>query len=118
MKYSGVAGGTLFSGVKGGTAMSNPLSRVVLVKTEDRKYGMTASLRTLKINPVKGKSVLIKPNFNTADTFPGSTHNDTLAALIEEIWKMGQNRSALERGAIRRPVRSWREKRSYPSWIN
>jgi len=69
--------------------MSNPLSRVVLVKTEDRKYGMTASLRTLKINPVKGKSVLIKPNFNTADPFPGSTHNDTLAALIEEIWKMG-----------------------------
>ena len=89
LKYSGVAGGTLFSGVKGGTAMSNPLSRVVLVKTEDRKYGMTASLRTLKINPVKGKSVLIKPNFNTADPFPGSTHNDTLAALIEEIWKMG-----------------------------
>ena len=69
--------------------MSNPASRVVLVKTEDRKYGMTASLRALKINPVKGKNVLIKPNFNTADPFPGSTHNDTLVALIEEIWKMG-----------------------------
>jgi uncharacterized protein (DUF362 family) len=32
---------------------------------------------------------LIKPNFNTADITPGSTHNDTLVALVEEIWKMG-----------------------------
>jgi len=33
--------------------------------------------------------VLIKPNFNTSDPTPGSTHNDTLVALVEEIWKMG-----------------------------
>jgi uncharacterized protein (DUF362 family) len=46
-------------------------------------------LRALGINPVKGKEVLIKPNFNTADPFPGSTHNDTLVALVEEIWEMG-----------------------------
>jgi uncharacterized protein (DUF362 family) len=32
---------------------------------------------------------LIKPNFNTADIAPGSTHNDTLVALIEETWEMG-----------------------------
>jgi uncharacterized protein (DUF362 family) len=32
---------------------------------------------------------LIKPNFNTADVAPGSTHNETLAALVEEIWKAG-----------------------------
>jgi len=43
----------------------------------------------LKINPVKGKDVLIKPNFNTADPTPGSTHNDTLAALVEEMLEMG-----------------------------
>jgi uncharacterized protein (DUF362 family) len=41
------------------------------------------------MNPVKGKDVLIKPNFNTADPTPGSTHNDTLAALVEEVWAMG-----------------------------
>jgi uncharacterized protein (DUF362 family) len=46
-------------------------------------------LKTLKGNPVKGKEVLIKPNFNTADLFPGSTHNDTLIALVEELWEMG-----------------------------
>jgi len=33
--------------------------------------------------------VLIKPNFNTADLVPGSTHNDTLVSLVEEIWSMG-----------------------------
>ena len=65
------------------------MSRVALVKTDDRKDGVKTSLRTLKINPVKGKDVLIKPNFNTADIPPGSTHNDTLVALIEKVWEMG-----------------------------
>ena len=69
--------------------MSSKKSRVVLVKTDDRKNGVKTSLKVLQINPVKGKDVLIKPNFNTADIPPGSTHNDTLTALIEEIWGMG-----------------------------
>ena len=33
--------------------------------------------------------MLLKPNFNTADPTPGSTHNETLAALVEEMWAMG-----------------------------
>jgi uncharacterized protein (DUF362 family) len=48
-----------------------------------------ASVAGLGANPVKGKDVLIKPNFNTADQCPGSTHNDTLVALVDELWKMG-----------------------------
>lgn len=89
LKDSGIVGGIVFLGMGGGLAMSSTASRVALVKTEDRKHGVKASLRTLKINPVKGKDVLIKPNFNTADVTPGSTHNDTLVALVEEIWRMG-----------------------------
>ncbi len=69
--------------------MSSTTSRVVLAKTDNRKNGVKTSLKTLNINPVKGKDVLIKPNFNTADIAPGSTHNDTLVALVEEIWEMG-----------------------------
>jgi uncharacterized protein (DUF362 family) len=84
-----VAGGALFSGKNGGIAMSSKTSRVALVKTDDRKKGVKTSLKTLNINPVKGKNVLIKPNFNTADTTPGSTHNDTLEALVQEVWDMG-----------------------------
>ena len=67
LKYSGVAGSTLFFGMKGGEAMSETLSRIALLKTDDRKHGVKGSLRALSINPVKGRDVLIKPNFNTAD---------------------------------------------------
>ena len=61
------------------------MNRVAFVKTDDRSRGVTASIAGLGINPAKGKDVLIKPNFNTADPCPGSTHNDTLAALIDEL---------------------------------
>jgi len=64
-------------------------SKVALVKAEDRRAGVKASLKALRVNPAKGKHVLIKPNFNTADPTPGSTHNDTLETLVEELWRMG-----------------------------
>ncbi len=65
------------------------VSKVVLCKTEDRRKGIKTCIEALKVNPVKGKEVLIKPNFNTADAAPGSTHNETLTALIEQLWGMG-----------------------------
>jgi len=68
---------------------NSDISNVALVSTEDRKTGVAASIQALGINPVKNKDVLIKPNFNTADDTPGSTHNDTLVALVEEVWQMG-----------------------------
>jgi len=89
LRYTGVAGGALFLGMDGGIAMPKPMSRVALVKTDNRKKGVKTSLKVLNINPVKGKNVLIKPNFNTADITPGSTHNDTLVVLLEEVWEMG-----------------------------
>jgi uncharacterized protein (DUF362 family) len=89
LRYSGIAGGTLLLGVHGGLTMANAKHRVALSKTEDRKSGVKSSIRGLGINPVKNKDVLIKPNFNTADHVPGSTHNDTLIALVEEVWGMG-----------------------------
>ncbi len=89
LKNSGLIGGALLLGMKGESVMAMNGSPVTLVKTSDRREGVKASLRALKINPVKGKAVLIKPNFNTADITPGSTHNDTLVALVEELWEMG-----------------------------
>lgn len=65
------------------------MSKVAFIKTEDRQKGVKSSISTLGINPVKNKDVLIKPNFNTADPTPGSTHNDTLMALVDEVWDMG-----------------------------
>jgi uncharacterized protein (DUF362 family) len=69
--------------------MTSLKSRVAFAKTENRMSGVATAIKTLDTNPVKNKDVLIKPNFNTADQVPGSTHNDTLVALVEEVWKMG-----------------------------
>jgi len=82
------------------------ISHVTFVNTEDRKLGVESSIRALKFNPAKNKDVLIKPNFNTADLCPGSTHNDTLVALVQEVWKMGARSVSLgERSyAENRPV--------------
>ncbi len=64
-------------------------TRVSLVRTGDRSAGVKKALALLKHNPVKGKAVVLKPNFNTADPAPGSTHNDTLRALVLELKEMG-----------------------------
>ncbi|MCP2519002.1 DUF362 domain-containing protein [Candidatus Aminicenantes bacterium AC-335-A11] len=64
-------------------------TKVALVYTDDRKYGVKKSISLLGINPVKGKRIMIKPNFNTADPTPASTHNDTLTQLVIELRRMG-----------------------------
>jgi len=88
LKYTALASGSLYLGL-GGVSMAMEKSRVSLVRTENRKSGVSESINALNINPVKNKDVLIKPNFNTADLVPGSTHNDTLVSLVEEVWTMG-----------------------------
>ena len=64
-------------------------SKLSLVKTSDRASGLRKAIEILGINPAKGEDVLLKPNFNTADQFPGSTHNDTLVNLILHLKEMG-----------------------------
>lgn len=64
-------------------------SKVSLVKTSDRASGIERAIELLGSNPVKGKDVLLKPNFNTADPYPGSTHNETLARLVTRLREMG-----------------------------
>lgn len=65
------------------------MARVSVVQAKQRDAGVRAAIAALGLNPVKNKDVLIKPNFNTADPAPGSTHNDTLAALVDQLWEMG-----------------------------
>ena len=69
--------------------MEKDMSRVSFVKTEDRGKGVKSAIESLGTNPVNNKHVLIKPNFNTADTVPGSTDNETLLALVDQMWEMG-----------------------------
>ena len=64
-------------------------AKVALIKTTSREEGVREALKLVDFPRVKGKNVLLKPNFNTADPTPGSTHNDTLASLIKELRKRG-----------------------------
>ncbi len=64
-------------------------SKISLVKTSNREVGIRKAIELLSINPIKGQDVLLKPNFNTADPFPASTHNDTLINLILNLKRMG-----------------------------
>ena len=88
------------------TALSKPLaagrstapagsSTVVLVKTADRALGVKEVFRLLGGPSPQGKSALIKPNFNTADAAPGSTHADTLRQIVLELKARGAGKIAL-----------------------
>lgn len=65
------------------------IGRVALVRTDDRAEGVRRALDILGINPVQGKRVFLKPNFNSADPAPGSTHPDVLRAYVQRLMEMG-----------------------------
>jgi len=67
-------------------------TRISIVKAADRGPGIAKAIDLLEANPVRGKAVLLKPNFNTADPYPGSTHNDTLRHLVLHLKNMGATR--------------------------
>lgn len=66
-----------------------PTTRVAIVRTSDRRRGVTEALKLLDLRGIHGKQVVLKPNFNSADDAPASTHNDTLLQLIREIHDRG-----------------------------
>jgi uncharacterized protein (DUF362 family) len=63
-----------------------------LVKTRDRLTGVTQALELLGAGPFAGKRLFVKPNLNSADPAPGSTHNDTLTALVRWLQAQGAER--------------------------
>ena len=64
-------------------------SKVYLVAHIDRKEGAKRCLAHLGPLDYTGKRVYVKPNFNTADPTPGSTHNDTLEQLLAAVSSAG-----------------------------
>lgn len=65
------------------------MAEVALIKTSERTIGVRESMSLLNFPEMEGKKVFLKPNFNTADPCPGSTHNDTLSQLVKEIHGRG-----------------------------
>ena len=65
------------------------IGRVALVKTDDRAYGVRRALDLLEHDPTQGRRVLLKPNYNTADPAPASTHPEVLRAFSQWLWDSG-----------------------------
>lgn len=59
--------------------------RVYIIKTTDRSGGIAALIAAAGLPDLAGKKVVIKPNFNSDDPFPATTHLDTLKAAIEFV---------------------------------
>ena len=75
-----------------GSGAAKQTARVAFVKTTNRAAGVNRAVDLLGMKSFNAKDLFIKPNFNSADTPPGSTHIDTLAALIDKLRKMGSGR--------------------------
>ena len=58
-------------------------AKVVVAQDPDRRNATKKVVEAFGLPHVSGKSVLIKPNFNTADPTPGSTHIDTIRTVVE-----------------------------------
>ena len=65
------------------------MTKVAVVSTQDRVYGVNKCLELLDYNPVEGKKVIFKPNFNTADPPPASSSMETVKQLILKLKEMG-----------------------------
>lgn len=70
-------------------AMERKTAKVGVIKSDDRRDAVRRGFDLADIPNFSGKKVLIKPNFNTADPAPGSTHNDTLEEIIDRLWAEG-----------------------------
>ncbi|MGE5324665.1 MAG: DUF362 domain-containing protein, partial [Actinomycetota bacterium] len=65
------------------------VARVAFVKTTDRAMGVARAVDLLGTQGFHGKDLFIKPNFNSSDPTPGSTSDETLAALLKKLKAMG-----------------------------
>jgi len=68
---------------------------VVVVRTTDRRRGVREALRLFNPAGIGGRRVVLKPNFNSADPAPASTHPDTLDQLVTELYERDARRVTL-----------------------
>lgn len=68
---------------------STASAQVAFVKTADRTAGVARAIELLGLEGFRGKDLFVKPNFNSSDAPPGSTHEDTLVALLRRLKAMG-----------------------------
>jgi uncharacterized protein (DUF362 family) len=67
---------------------SAPRAQVAVVRTDDRAAGVRRAIDLLGRSSL-GAHLFIKPNYNSADPTPGSTHPEVLRALLSKMREMG-----------------------------
>lgn len=88
-KFLALGAASLGLSARAGAAGPSRKSVVLLIKTADRADGIRRALKAVALQSPLGKGVVIKPNFNSSDPFPASTHPDALLALIAELRARG-----------------------------
>ncbi|HEY9695932.1 MAG TPA: DUF362 domain-containing protein [Trichocoleus sp.] len=71
------------------TPNQSNISRVVLVRSEDRVAGTRKAIDLLQPQGITGQTIFLKPNYNTADPAPASTDTTLLEALVQELQNAG-----------------------------
>ena len=65
-------------------------SRVYVIKAADRASGIAQALTMFGgLGFVKGREVVLKPNFNSQYEFPATTHDDTLRTVVAKLQEAG-----------------------------
>lgn len=95
LKQAGLAGGLALAAPLTGACAGNltgfntgAKAKIAFVKTADRVKGLETAIDLLSLGSFGKKDLFVKPNFNSADSTPGSTHTDLLSALLEKLWRM------------------------------
>lgn len=75
----------------GSIAQAQPqaVSKVVLVRSESRVAGTRTAIDLLQPEGIQGKTVFLKPNYNTGDPAPAATDTNLLRTLVQELQSAG-----------------------------
>lgn len=89
IKASAMGVAATAAGRLGWTAPERAGVSLVHVNGRGRDEAIRKAIELVGIPRVKGARTVLKPNFNSADPFPGSTHPDTLAGLLRFLEELG-----------------------------
>ncbi len=77
--------GLAADGSSGDEEITDTPAKVYIVKTDNRLDGISAITSMCGLGFATGKNVVLKPNFNSANAFPASTHDDCLRGVVAAL---------------------------------
>jgi uncharacterized protein (DUF362 family) len=89
IEHSSTSTPTVALSTQSAPAVPDGNAGIAFVRTRDRGEGVRRAISLLGENRVSGKKVFLKPNFNSDDPAPASTHPDTLRAMVTSLQEMG-----------------------------